>query len=149
VRVLALVSVATAAPLVGLLWLGFRVLDQDRQLERQQVQERLERSADVVAGAIQRQIAKSEQALAAGTTDWPDGAVTLTITPDGPMVSPPGRIAFLPVQPPARRPDDQRFATADALLQKHDFSGAFAALESPAADAKPLATRPRRFAPLR
>jgi signal transduction histidine kinase len=48
------------------------------------------------------------------------------------MVSPPGRIAFLPVQPPARRPDDQRFATADALLQKHDFSGAFAALESPA-----------------
>ena len=129
---------ATAAPLVALVWLGVRVLDQDRQLERQQVQERLERSADLVTATIQRQIARSEQALVSEASDWPDGTVTLTVTAGVPVVSPRHRVAFLPVIAPMPQPDDRRFREAEALqLQKHDASGAIMELESLARSADP------------
>jgi signal transduction histidine kinase len=114
-----------------LVWLGFRVLDQDRQLERQQGQERLERSADLVIATIQREITRSEQALVTGASDWPDGVVALTVTAGIPVVRPRQRVAFLPLVPLKLHPDDRAFVEAEALqLQKHDSAGAIASLES-------------------
>ncbi len=56
----ALILAITVVPLVTLLWLGWRLLDQDRVLERQQIQQRVERGADLVVAALQRVIAVSE-----------------------------------------------------------------------------------------
>jgi len=60
-----LVAVTTVAPLVALIWLGFRVLEQDRQLEREQLQDPLERAADLASAIIQQQLTAAEDRLMA------------------------------------------------------------------------------------
>ena len=54
---IALVLVAT------LIWLGWRLFQQDRALERQRVQVRLEHAADVVAAALTRRLGTIEDEL--------------------------------------------------------------------------------------
>jgi signal transduction histidine kinase len=86
----------TVAPLATLVWLGWRLLDQDRILEADQVQERVDRAADLAIAAIQREINRSEQRLAAGAGDWPEGAVSVTFYQDRIESTPKGRLAFFP-----------------------------------------------------
>lgn len=50
---IALIAAITLVPLVTLLWLGWRLLEQDRVLERQQIQQRVDRGADLVVAALQ------------------------------------------------------------------------------------------------
>ena len=45
-------------------WLGWRLLEQDRSLETQRVQERLELAADHVAAGLQRSLSELETYLA-------------------------------------------------------------------------------------
>jgi signal transduction histidine kinase len=96
-RLIALLLSVTLVPLGVLLWVGWRVLEQDRQLEQQQRRTRVERAADLVVGSLQRAIGLSEQRLAAGATDWPAGAVSLTFVSGRLSVAPRGRLAYLPV----------------------------------------------------
>src|SRR5215510_10776816 len=58
----ALIVVITVVPLATLLWLGWRLLEQDRVLERQQIQQRVERGADLVVAGLQRVIAPRSSA---------------------------------------------------------------------------------------
>ena len=81
-QLVGLIAGITLVPLVTLLWLGWRLLEQDRLLERQQSQDRLERAADLVVAALQRAITDSEQRLAAGANSWPAGAVVVTFQND-------------------------------------------------------------------
>src|SRR5438067_651788 len=83
-------------PLTILVWLGWQFLEQDRLLAQRQAQDRLERAADVVVTALQRAVSASEERLAAGAVDWPDGAVALTWRGGAVESRPPGRLAWLP-----------------------------------------------------
>ncbi len=60
-----------------LAWLGHRLLDQDRALEDQRVQETLEHAADLVAPALERRLVELEEALdrAPGSVDLPAGTI--------------------------------------------------------------------------
>jgi signal transduction histidine kinase len=60
---LALFLAVTLVPGVALVWLGARLLQQDRDLERQQVQERIERAASVVAAGLLRELDESRDRL--------------------------------------------------------------------------------------
>ena len=82
-NLVALIVGVTVVPLAVLLWLGWRLLDQDRVLEGQQVQQRVERSADLVVAALQRAVSASERRLAVGSADWPDGAVAVVFREGG------------------------------------------------------------------
>src|SRR5262245_21244149 len=55
-------ALAVPAALVG--WLGWQLLQQDRQLEGRRVQERLTTAADLAAGSIDRALSAAEQHLA-------------------------------------------------------------------------------------
>jgi hypothetical protein len=55
----------TLLPAAALLWLGWNLLVQDRGLERQQVHDELERSADRVAVGLQRELDALEARLPA------------------------------------------------------------------------------------
>ena len=44
-KLIALIVAITVVPLVTLLWLGWRLLEQDRVLEGQQIQQRVERTS--------------------------------------------------------------------------------------------------------
>ncbi|MCU0251963.1 MAG: HAMP domain-containing histidine kinase [Vicinamibacterales bacterium] len=54
----------TLGPSIGLVWLGWRLLDQDRALEKQRIDERRERAADQVVASLQRTLQASELDLA-------------------------------------------------------------------------------------
>jgi signal transduction histidine kinase len=71
-RVLTGFLAVVVACLGSLAWLGHRLLDQDRALENQRVQEKLEYAADLVAPALERRLVEVEGAL-----DRPPGSVGL------------------------------------------------------------------------
>jgi signal transduction histidine kinase len=70
---LAAFLVLTLGPSLGLVWLGWRLLDQDRALENQRIEERRERASDQVIGSLQRAVQASELDLAQLRSPAPGG----------------------------------------------------------------------------
>src|SRR5881394_3093493 len=104
-RLILLILGITVAPLATLLWLGWR--------DVQQSQQRIERAADLVVGALQRAVAASEQRLAAGAADWPDGAAVLIVHEDSVDAAPKGRLAYFPRVLPLREAPEGVFAAGE------------------------------------
>jgi two-component system phosphate regulon sensor histidine kinase PhoR len=94
---LALILGATVVPLLALLWLGWRFLDQERALEREQGQQRVDRAADLVAAGLRRAVASSLEELATGGERPFAGVVLLSFRPGGIDASPREGLAYLPV----------------------------------------------------
>ena len=63
--------VATVLPAVALAWLGWQLLDQDRRLERQRVQDLVESAANGVTAAIERELGALERNLGPTPTGEP------------------------------------------------------------------------------
>jgi signal transduction histidine kinase len=123
--ILAAIAAVTIVPLGLLLWVGWRFFDQDRLVERQQAQERLERAADVAVAALQRGLTAAEQRLAGGERDWPAGAVSLAVGGDSVEVWPRERVAWRPSVPALREAGGETFAEGEALeFQRRDRAGA-------------------------
>lgn len=80
-------------------WLGWQLLEQDRSLERQRVQERLEKAADDITSQLQRSLADIESYLSfiPGTAakQPPDGVAVLLATARAVNAYPPGRLLLL------------------------------------------------------
>lgn len=110
-----LIIAITVVPLAMLLWLGWRLLDQDRVLEHQQIQQRVERAADLVVAVLQRAMADSEQRLAAGSEQRDDDAVVLAFRNERIEASPRGRVAYFPVVPPLPEGPAAAFAHGEQL----------------------------------
>jgi signal transduction histidine kinase/predicted negative regulator of RcsB-dependent stress response len=121
---IALVLVCTLA------WLGWRLFDQDRALEEQRVQVRLEHAADVVAGAFTRRfravddrlaelvdLPAAELASAAGqfADSFSQHAVLLIVTDDALRVYPDRRLLYHPIVPLSAEPDTRVFAAGEAF----------------------------------
>ena len=131
----ALIVGATVVPLAALVWLGWRLLEQDRLLEGQQVQQQVERAADLGVAALDRALSASEQQLANGDTTWAEGAVALTFREDVIDVAPPNRVAYLPI---ARPPPPGPFAHIEALeFRQRDHAAAIATLRPMTASSDP------------
>lgn len=121
----ALIVAITVAPLAMLLWVGWRLVEQDRVLEAQQAQQHLERAADLVVAALQRALASSEQQLAAGSQQWPGGAVAVTFHQDQIETYPKGRVAYLPAVAPLREAPRGTFTEGEELeFRKNDRTAA-------------------------
>ncbi len=110
-----LVAAVTVVPLATLLWLGWRLIAQDRALETQQIAQRLERAADLAVTGLQRAISESTQDLFGGSGPWPEGVVAVTRRGEQLEVLPPGRVAYLPVVPPLDEAPASTFARGDTL----------------------------------
>lgn len=127
-RLVALLLGLTLIPLAVLLWLGWRLVAQDRTIEQTRQRERVERSADLLVAALQRPIGASGERLAAGAKDWPDGVVALTFLLNRVEASPAGRLAYLPVVTTQQEPAAATFAQAEELeYRKKDPAAAIAA----------------------
>jgi signal transduction histidine kinase len=134
----ALIFITTVAPLLILLWLGWRLLEQDRILERQQAQERVERAADLAVASLQQSISASEQQLAAGSGEWPEGAVSLVFRPTASEGAPRNRIAYLPEIAPLPEAPPDAFTEAETLeFQKTDRAAAIRAYRELATSPNP------------
>src|ERR1017187_5545418 len=94
---IALIVGITIIPLALLSWLGWRLLEQDRTLEGQQAQQRIELASDLVVAALQRALAADAQRLSAGSEQWPEGAVSVVFHDGLARACPKERLAYLPV----------------------------------------------------
>ena len=131
---IALVLVCTLA------WLGWRLFQQDRALEEQRVQVRLEHAADVVAAELTGKLSSIEDQLAGlaalPTPDLPASAeefaaqfshdaVVVVVSGDEMTAYPNGRLLYYPVTTSAPEPDASVFVQGEALeYRQRDLSGA-------------------------
>jgi signal transduction histidine kinase len=136
--VVLLVAAVTVVPLLALLWLGWRLVEQDRALQRQQVQQRVERAADLIAASLKQTVTGLEARLTAGDGSWPEGSVVLTVRDDRLDIVPAGRIAYWPTAPRLPEAPAAAFAAADALeFRGTDLGAAIQALSALSASSDP------------
>jgi len=100
-------------------WLGWQLLKQDRALEGQRLQERLELAADHMAAALQQSHADLESYLSfvpsPGAKEPPDGVMVLLVTKRTVNAYPPGRLLYYPVIPDGEEPPAATFVAGEIL----------------------------------
>jgi signal transduction histidine kinase len=141
---LALFVAVTTVPSASLVWVGWRMVQEDRVLERERVQERRDQAADLAAAALQRILAEAEDKLttfsAAGsvpTASLGAGAALIVFGNGGLLARAGTPVLFFPALSPATPQSSLRFATpfsaADELeFRKLDLTGALRKLEETA-----------------
>ena len=136
----------TSALVAALGWLGWQLLQQERALARQRIQEQVEAAADLVTAALQKDLSELEQNLAdlanisreglAGEAagfarSLPADSVLLLFGANGVESLPGDRLLFHPYLPPAPEPPRELFAAAETFeFQKQDYGGAISALSN-------------------
>jgi len=130
----------TLVLMMALGWLGGRLLQQDRALERQRLQDRLELAADRAAAAFTRRLAAIEDSLSRLSTtvgsELPKAAaryasqltgdaLLVILTADGLESFPKGRLIYRPVTSPTEEPPAGVFARGEALeFRERDYQRA-------------------------
>jgi signal transduction histidine kinase len=112
----------------ALTWLCWRLLEQDRQLESQRIQERLEQAADRTASALETEIGDFDRWLAAPAAQQEtplDGVALLAKTESGVTIRPPGSLLYLPPATARANTVDDQFAAGEVLeFRGRDAAGA-------------------------
>jgi signal transduction histidine kinase len=125
---------------MGLVWLGWRILEQDRALESQRIQERLTQAANLASANLSRTFASLEQRVKA-LSDLPDpllerqapaeaqqlggDAVVAVFQSESATAYPPSRLLFYPVVHSRAQTTSQAFAAAEVLeFQQKNYSQA-------------------------
>ncbi|MBZ5585902.1 MAG: hypothetical protein LAQ30_27665, partial [Acidobacteriia bacterium] len=95
---LLILSLVTLVSVSALGWFGWRLLDQDRIVETQRAQERLEQAADRFAATLREKLAETGERLRAWASAVPSAAegpppegVVLLLSDSGLTASPAGR----------------------------------------------------------
>jgi hypothetical protein len=102
------VLVPSAATLV---WLGVRLLEQDRRLWADRDLERRDAAAEIFVRAMGQTLASAETALGGGPL--PDGAVFASLGPTGVTIRPSNGVLWAPEPPPLKEANKELFAEAE------------------------------------
>jgi len=141
-HLLALFLAITLALATGLGWLGWRILQQDRALEGQRVQERLGQAADLISANLTRIIAALEERIS-GISALPqtvvaseatrfaqelgDATVIVVFRPDGIDSYPQSRLLYYPFLPTPQEPSQRVFEAGENFeFRANDFDRALA-----------------------
>ncbi len=137
-HLLALFLAVTLIPATALAWLSWRLLEQDRALEGQRVQERLERAADLITAALERRLLEMTDQLPALPEPARD-ALAVTFSPDQVETHPPGRLLYYPTVPQAQEAPGRIFAAGEAFeFRELNYDRAIAAFRKLARSEDPL-----------
>jgi signal transduction histidine kinase len=111
------VTVVSAAALAWLMWL---LLEQDKAVELQRRQERLEQAADRAAAVMQAALGELDHA-----SNLPGGVIAVSLQSDGVRVQPPNRLLYYPTSPRPDQVADSRFAEGEkAEFARNDLTAA-------------------------
>jgi len=136
-RVLILFVAVTMVPAAALVWLSWQLLRQDRALESQRLQERLDHAADLIGTALDRQLTEAVDRLPA-LAEPSVNALAVTALPHGIEVNPRERLVYYPVVSPAREPRPGAFEAGETLeFRQQDHVGAIAEFRTLAGAADP------------
>jgi signal transduction histidine kinase len=128
-RLFVLFVATTLAPAIGLGWLGWRMVEQDRALEKQRAQERRDHAADLGAAALERALAEIEERLTSVFSAPPaarndstrksgklsEGVAIVAFGPQGILDHAGVPLPYYPAVPPTAEPSPAVFAPAEAL----------------------------------
>lgn len=105
-------------------WLGWQWLKQDRALQGQRVQERLEQAADRISTALRQSLADLESELSfppeSDLKDPPGGILILQATKTSFQSAPAGALLFSPAPAESPEPPAAAFAAGEALEFQDD-----------------------------
>ena len=124
---------STLVPAMALVWLGWRMLDLDRSLARQHVHDRLEHAADLISGALARELDALEERLPVLLNTPPDtlehqGAVVAALTSGGIDLNAGAPLLYVPARPARTEPPAALWAPGEAReFQHNDYEGAIVA----------------------
>jgi signal transduction histidine kinase/tetratricopeptide (TPR) repeat protein len=109
---------------VTLGWLGWQLLKQDRALEGQRAQERLELAADHMAAELQQSLTEFESYLSfipsPGAKEPPDGVLTLQVTKRTLNAYPSSCLLFYPLIQDGAEPPAATFVAGEILEYQRD-----------------------------
>jgi two-component system, OmpR family, phosphate regulon sensor histidine kinase PhoR len=116
-------------PAAAVVWLGLRLVDQDRALAARQLRERREAAADRVIASLQHAVAISERRLAGDPDAFPfqtgDDALLMTLDAHSIETYPRHRLLYLPVLPRGLNEPTVPFEAGEVLeFRAGDFAGA-------------------------
>lgn len=118
-HLVALFLLLTLVPSLLLVVFGWRLLRQDFELERQQIQTSREQAADVIVGALEQIVSAVEGAMGDGARlealAQADGAVAALFTRDDTRVFPQRRLLFHPVAEPGTEAPPAAFAAGELI----------------------------------
>ena len=100
-NVLVLFVAVSAVSVFALAWLSWRLLKQDRALENQRIQERLERAADLIVASLDLGLSEIENRLSV-LSDPGDHALSVAFGPSEVQTHPGGRLVYYPFIPQHR-----------------------------------------------
>jgi len=140
-RTVVLFVAVAAVSVVALIWMGARLLTQERALEAQRLQERREAAADRVVAALEQVLLAEERRLAnPGVPDLAasDDLLVIVAGLTGIKVRPEKAIPFYPVMPAARDAPSELYSPAERLeFIERDHTRAIAVLRSQTASPDP------------
>ena len=105
-RLLAVLGATTLVVTVALCWAGWRLLDQQRTIDKQREREQLENRADAIAAGIRGRLAEAGERLAGWLSDPAtpfqplENAVLVAISPDTVSTVPRNALAYVPIALP-------------------------------------------------
>jgi signal transduction histidine kinase len=137
-HVVVLFIAVSVVSVAALIWLSWRLLEQDKDLENQRIQERLERAADLIVSSFDLGLSEIENRL----ETLPDPGANALSVAFGPLkveTRPAGRLLYDPFTPPVRESPVAAFDAGEALeFRQQDHAGAAAAFRALARSNDPL-----------
>lgn len=131
---LALLFLAVAAlSVVALVWMGVRLVQQDRALEAQRLEEQREAAADRIIVALEKALSEEERKLADDSMvnfgSAAEDFLRIIIGSGEVRVWPENALLYYPVMPPGREASSRQYADAErAEFLDHDYARAINAL---------------------
>ena len=114
-NLLLILFLLTLVSVSALGWFGWKLLAQERMVEAQRVQERLEQTADRVAATLRGTLAETGERLGASVASPPDDGVLFVLEDNTFTARPPERLLYYPF--PSAEPEARPsvFAEAEAF----------------------------------
>lgn len=110
---LLLLFLLTLVSVSALAWFGWKLLDQERIVEAQRLQERLEQTADRIAATLRGTLAETGERLGSAQAVPPGDGLLLTLHPNSLEVKPAGRLLYSPLAPGGPEADSDGFTEGE------------------------------------
>jgi signal transduction histidine kinase len=130
--------VVSAVAVSALVWLSWRLLEQDRALENQRLRERLERAADLVVTSLDLGLSELESRLSL-LPDPGDNAISIAFSPGKVETHPGGRLLYYPYVPRIQEAPSAVFDAGETLeFRQQNYTAAIDAFRALARSKDPL-----------
>ena len=111
---LLILFLLTLISVSALSWFGWKVLDQERMVEAQRLEQKLEQSADRIAATLRGTLAETGERLGSTAIAPPDDGLLLTVEGDRLTAEPSRRLLYYPGAAPEPDARPGIFAEAEA-----------------------------------